>query len=133
MMLNLNEPINVEKLVLTKVKRVILQRLSEEFLLDVEAWKDELLGDIVVRTTETQLAMKAGERVIKHPQDWKEAFKERWFPAWLKKRCPIKYKEYDALVMFPTLLKDHPIPEGVRNINYYFTFSEPGEILPEDD
>ena len=132
-MLNLNEPINVEEMVLTKVRRFILQRLSKEFVLDVNVWQDQILEDIVIRVMEEQLAMKAGERIIKYPKDWREAFKDRWFPRWLKKRFPVEYKEYDAIVMFPTLLKDHPIPEAMRNVNYYYTFSEPGKILPKND
>jgi hypothetical protein len=28
---------------------------------------------------------------LKWPSDWKQAFKERWFPGWLLKRYPVRY------------------------------------------
>jgi hypothetical protein len=28
---------------------------------------------------------------LKWPYDWKQAFKERWFPGWLLKRYPVRY------------------------------------------
>ena len=30
----------------------------------------------------------------KQPENWKEAFKERWFPKWLLKRYPVKYSGF---------------------------------------
>jgi len=27
------------------------------------------------------------------PATWQDAFKERWFPAWAKKRWPVRYKK----------------------------------------
>jgi hypothetical protein len=29
---------------------------------------------------------------VKWPENWIEAFRERWFPAWLLRRKPIRYK-----------------------------------------
>lgn len=36
----------------------------------------------------------------KYPRDWKQAFKEQYFPAWLKNRYPVKYKEIKEKVKF---------------------------------
>lgn len=30
---------------------------------------------------------------VRWPADWRQAFKERWFPAWLLRRFPVKYAE----------------------------------------
>jgi hypothetical protein len=30
----------------------------------------------------------------KYPEDWKEAFKERWFPEWAKKKWPVVYSSF---------------------------------------
>jgi len=30
-----------------------------------------------------------GEKIIEHPRDWWQAFKERWFPMWALKRWPV--------------------------------------------
>lgn len=46
-----------------------------------------------------------GEKIkeIKYPKDWKEAFKERWFPKWLLKRYPVKYYRYNFKLIYPDL------------------------------
>ena len=38
------------------------------------------------------------------PEDWWQAFKERWFPQWLKKRYPVKYKliVINARALYPS-------------------------------
>ena len=40
-----------------------------------------------------------------YPADWKEAFKERWLPAWAKKRWPVRYKKkvFDVRELVPSL------------------------------
>jgi len=40
---------------------------------------------------------------IKHPKDWWQAFKERWFPKWLLRRYPVQYHEehYDVRAFYP--------------------------------
>ncbi len=30
-----------------------------------------------------------------YPEDWWQAFKERWFPAWILRRYPVKYRVID--------------------------------------
>ena len=49
----------------------------------------------------------------KYPQDWKEAFKERWFPRWLLKKYPVKYThiEVDVNIAYPDLHKRIQMPE----------------------
>lgn len=37
---------------------------------------------------------------VEYPCDWKQAFKEQHFPAWLKKRYPVKYTEIKKTVNF---------------------------------
>jgi len=32
---------------------------------------------------------------IQYPSNWKESFKERWFPNWLKNRFPVKYRIHE--------------------------------------
>lgn len=40
---------------------------------------------------------------IKYPLDWREAFKERWFPALLLRRWPVQYKCHviDVKTLYP--------------------------------
>ena len=37
---------------------------------------------------------------VEYPETWWHAFKEQYFPAWLKKRYPIKYKTKSETVTF---------------------------------
>ena len=117
-----------EKISLTKAKRVVVQRLSKELLADVEVFDDHALGGIMVRLAKELLIKNVGQRIISYPDGWREAFKERWLPGWLKQRFPVKYCVYDVLAVFPTLLDEHPIPPALRNQNYYLTYVRPGEI-----
>lgn len=115
------------------IEQVILAELTKEFaediVVDVSAHSDFLVDRFLIRIIRKQLAKKAGDRIIRYPENWIEAIKERWFPAWLKKRRPVKYKEYDALIIFPDLLKKYPVPKGARDQNFYFTYAESGTIL----
>jgi hypothetical protein len=55
---------------------------------------------------------------VKHPRDWKQAFKEQHFPMWLKRRYPVKYVEilkkvrftaYNLYPKFPAMYPDRCI------------------------
>lgn len=39
----------------------------------------------------------------KHPKDWREAFKERWFSKWMLKKWPVQYNHYESVsyIMYP--------------------------------
>ena len=41
--------------------------------------------------------------VIKYPANWKEALKERWFTQRLLKKYPVKYIQYDAKCLYPSI------------------------------
>lgn len=43
--------------------------------------------------------------VVRFPSNWKEAFKERWFPAFLREKFPVKYTVIEAnlLELYPDL------------------------------
>jgi len=47
--------------------------------------------------------------LCRYPVDWWQAVKERWFPPWLLRRYPVRYKEVIAVHNFPEL----DPPEGV--------------------
>jgi len=48
---------------------------------------------------------------IEYPSDWWQAFKERWFPTWAKKRWPVRHEKYifDARFLYPSIktMKSH--------------------------
>jgi len=43
--------------------------------------------------------------VISYPANWKEAFKERWYPVWAKDKWPVRYttKTFDVRELVPSL------------------------------
>lgn len=56
---------------------------------------------------------------VSYPSDWKQALKKRFFPMWLKKRYPIKYKKITKRVKFTAynLYPKFPVwhPKGTAN------------------
>jgi hypothetical protein len=45
----------------------------------------------------------------RYPSDWKQAFKERWFPKWLLKKYPVKYDVLIPKALYPDIsLKNRP-------------------------
>ena len=58
---------------------------------------------------------------FKFPRDWWEAFKERWFPEWARKRWPVVYemkiwKREAALLDIP--IKDHRYKLYLRDVSH---------------
>ena len=126
--MNMFEKLNMtkEEVILEKIKKVSIAKFSKELIdgLNLDLSSDSFMDFYVFRAIKELLALKAGDRIIRHPENWKEAVKERWFPQWLKKRIPVKYEEYDALIIFPDILKKHPVPVILRNQNYYITYAK---------
>lgn len=49
--------------------------------------------------------MIAGERIkeISYPLDWWQAFKERWYPAFLLKKFPVTYHRWKIDFLYPEM------------------------------
>lgn len=58
---------------------------------------------ILVQQLEARVVGRTIDRVVEYPADWKEAFKERWFPKWLLQKFPVKYEVYDVKVLYPSI------------------------------
>jgi len=46
---------------------------------------------------------------VKYPTDWKQAFKERWFPSFILKKFPVQYtvRTISAMELYPQMsIKD---------------------------
>lgn len=63
----------------------------------IRTWRAQLTGFIWGKTIQ--------RHQVRYPADWREAFKERWFPTWWKARWPVRYKEIDLNLqaIWPTL------------------------------
>jgi hypothetical protein len=116
----------IEQYEFKKMPLSITHMLQDEFIRDINLSHDDALGMSIIRMTKDVIAYRCGDRIIRSPRDWKEALKERWLPGWAKKRWPVRYREYDALVIFPEFLKHHAVPPPCRGENFYLSYVEHG-------
>lgn len=74
-----------------KLDREMLRAMAES--LEGEAYVDAVSGD--VKFYFTAMVNGKGNRICaaQYPEDWWQAFKERWFPEWAKRRWPVQYRE----------------------------------------
>ena len=69
--------------------RIGLQRDITDLLCNPEvSIKKYIHGDVRLQIRGHIYGQNLEPREIKYPENWKQAFKERWFPEWLKKRRP---------------------------------------------
>jgi len=68
----------------------------------LEDWTNDV---IVVCVKQRIFGRQVLHDEISFPSDWKEAFKERWLPAWAKKRWPVCYDThtFDVRELVPSL------------------------------
>ena len=64
-------------------------------------------GQMLLELRGYLLGEKTNETIITYPLDWWEAFKERWFPLWAKKRWPVKRKTHK--ISFNILYPDYKL------------------------
>ena len=69
--------------------------------LTCQAVFDDLLDEFILRFR----AVILGEELQKvtYPADWWQAVKDRWFPAWLKRRYPVIMNTVEAVALYPSL------------------------------
>ena len=105
--------------VLKKQKLVLLSYMSEELIEDQIALQF-MLEENAMRLVRDVWTQDLDEYHYKHPIDWWNAFKERWFPYWLKKIFPVEYSNYtvDIDAVYPELLLNIP---HTRRIGVYKT------------
>jgi hypothetical protein len=105
------ENLNIHEEKLERFKLVAMQYISNELMsqfgeppaVDISLDNSFLFDQVVLRVVQ-HIWGRETERVECHwPADWWQAFKDRWFPLWAKKRWPVQYRKY-ALVareMYP--------------------------------
>ena len=79
---------------LVREKVTSLMYIDKEIFEDweVEVSSGFMANSIVTRFNALLTTQLLDEYTISYPCNWKEAFKERWFPQWWLKRYPVKYK-----------------------------------------
>lgn len=119
----------IEFVMLQKKTWQLEQSLSDSaFSLDLVA--EETANQMRMQLTAAVLCNEVDCGSIKVPLNWKESFKERWFPEWAKKRWPVKYMEFEAMawMLYPFIERVIPkeetfvkiavcerLPNGVRS------------------
>ena len=113
-----------------KLKRVAIAVLGKENIDNMTVMEEHAYGEdnYLVKMFNYQLGNKYAEKVIRWPANWKEAFKERWFPMWLKKRFPIHYEERDAWLMLPDYLRTFALEKEKKGVTFYVMFEKPGRV-----
>ena len=83
------------KVVLNKSKLSLQNTISKIALHNATIDIIEMIGgDVIVRIE--KICISGKEKIIKEtqfPRDWWQAFRERWFPKWWLRLCPIQYKK----------------------------------------
>jgi hypothetical protein len=103
---------NDAQIVLQRFKFALEGRMTQEMAKSchVDAYIDRMTENMVGRITREVLGHTID--TIKYPENWKEAVKEAFFNwidsvKWLsllKEKHPVKYKVYDAVMYYPTLV-----------------------------
>jgi hypothetical protein len=109
MMNHLNH-IKIEQVVLEKFRLYNRYYLDGNTLLknevDVHVVSDHLADRMVVGFHTYIASLQLDEIKVTYPINWYEAFKERWFPAWLLKKYPVIYKnvKLEAKALYPNVI-----------------------------
>ena len=111
-------------------KLLALRTIADPFWREAEVPKIEatrlwrwLNDDLCVRMTWKLATRRIAE--YRWPATWRDAFKERWFPEWAKRRWPVLYREVDLQELYAC---KRP-PEDDR-IKYHITERMLADDLP---
>ncbi len=112
---------------LEKMQFAFIQEFSK-YLFDLELKEDLWRGFAEDRFMVSLRGYVWGESMgiysIQYPRDWWEAFKDRWFPFWLRRKLPIRYTiiRLDARLIYPNFRP------ALSNEMSIVTFTESREV-----
>ena len=107
------EMMPLSEIILKKVKFGLTDAIDPVMIQDLKiSHTADIVSDQIIGRIRYSLAGQEG-REIKFPKDWWEAFKERWFPKWLRRKYPVVYRFYQGITLYP----DYVLPE-MRKICY---------------
>jgi len=71
------------------IKVAVTQAVDEKLICANVDWlPDHMAGRFIMQVDGFLLGERMPEKTIRHPADWWQAFKARWFPAWALRRWP---------------------------------------------
>lgn len=104
--------LHVDEKVLHRLDLAVRRECTLEGIQDVNlgVWADGFGRTIVVELRVNIWSEKLATNQVFHPDDWWEAFKDRWFPRWYLDRWPVKYRVhiFDMRALFPEYRAPHP-------------------------
>ncbi len=89
--------------ILKKIRMGVSKHVSKEFLknMSFEIRKNKPFDGFLTELRFFLWGRKEKTEVVEHfsyPSDWWQAFKERWFPEFLREKFPVEYKYIDKTV-----------------------------------
>lgn len=108
------------EIILKRVKAVANGHITKEAIGEIDDENVKILNwvtdDLIISLRSTVWCQDVDEVRYKHPSGWWQAFKEQYFPAWLKKLSPVKYKKvvFDIDAIYPNF--NYACPKDQRAI-----------------
>ena len=117
----MNDYPDIRTVTLEKLKFAMQQAISNELLnahVDVQEHIDWMTDQAVVSIRGFIWAETLESETFQWPADWWQAFKERWFPAWAKRRWPVQYERHklDVKAAYPNLKVSVPEQKYVIHV-----------------
>ena len=81
---------------LIKSKFCVLVNIPDESVKVSSSSTDESILKMIITEYNERL-----DKEIKYPSNWREAIKERFFPLWLLRYFPVKYKVFNVHAFYP--------------------------------
>jgi hypothetical protein len=103
-------------------KDFALRHATPEFIhsaVGIEACIEESTRNLYVSLCYSVYGVTRFEVIeIEAPSTWFDHFKLRWFPVWLLKRYPVKYRNLQYKINVEALFTDLAVPSKERKIRY---------------
>lgn len=84
---------NQRTVTLEKLRLTVLHRVEEKLIdacVKCEEYEGFIYDAIDFKVTGAIYGERGEPLIIEYPESWIEAFKGRWFPAWLKRLFPVR-------------------------------------------
>jgi len=109
----------IDTLEIERLKLIAIQEFAKELIypqdvkLSISEHTHFMFDSFALRMVAEFLGKLEKDTIVSYPENWKESFKERWFPQWLKTHYPIKYTEKSVYKVCPHIdikFRDNPNP-----------------------
>ncbi len=80
--------------------------LAPQFVNEINLGQiDGVWGDTIVTALMRMPAQRFDTVTIRRPEDWWQAVKHRWFPQWLQRRSPVRWRltTFDPSIYYPLI------------------------------